>query len=293
MKLTTCCGKINYGARIVGGSETEVNMYPWIARLSFMGRFFCAGSLINDRYVLTAAHCVKAYIWFMVKVTFGEHDKCNSKSDPESRFILRAITQPLSHTNYDNDIALLRLNDRVPINAVIRPICLPNRRASHYAGTTATVAGWGSMKEEQEVLSCVLRDVKVPILTNLECVHRSSYTSSMVTENMMCAGYFGGGKDSCQGNSGGPLMAQRNDKRMELAGIVSWGKNIHFPDYPGVYTRVTRYLNWIRQNTRDAYYCRNKWPFDAIDSSLNARARRQVIEITSLRHNFKQNFTCN
>lgn len=76
--------------------------------------------------------------------------------------------------------------------------CSNSFSALHYAGTTATVAGWGSMNEEKEELSCQLRDVKVPILTNLECVQLTSYTSGMVTENMMCAGLLGGGKDSCQ-----------------------------------------------------------------------------------------------
>lgn len=64
-------------------------------------------------------------MWFMIKVTFGEHDRCNDTVKPESRFVLRAITGSFSFLNFDNDIALLRLNDRVPITNTIRPICLP------------------------------------------------------------------------------------------------------------------------------------------------------------------------
>lgn len=66
--------------------------------------------------------------WFMIKVTLGEHDLCNPKSQPETRYVLRAISRPYSVTTFDDDIALLRLNDRVPINHVIRPVCLPPRR---------------------------------------------------------------------------------------------------------------------------------------------------------------------
>lgn len=64
----------------------------------------------------------------MIKVTFGEHDRCDDKMRPETRFVLRAISQQFSFANFDNDIALLRLNDRVPITDFIRPICLPNKK---------------------------------------------------------------------------------------------------------------------------------------------------------------------
>lgn len=153
----------------------------------------------------------------------------NPNSEPESRFVLRAISQPYNVLNYDDDIALLRLNDRVPINHIIRPICLPNQRgkcsyqiefscfstlkfkyttldnnwfqkstsASHYAHTLGIVAGWGSMTEEGK-RSCVVQDVKVPILTNLDRIQSTSYKSGMVTENMMCAGQPDGEIDSCQ-----------------------------------------------------------------------------------------------
>jgi hypothetical protein len=65
-------------------------------------------------------------MWFMIKVTFGEHDRCNDTRKPESRFVLRATTGDFSFMNFDHDIALLRLNDKVPITDTIRPICLPN-----------------------------------------------------------------------------------------------------------------------------------------------------------------------
>lgn len=70
-------------------------------------------------------------MWFMIKVTFGEHDRCNDSVRPESRFVLRAIAQRFSFSNFDNDIALLRLNDRVKITDFIRPICLPKNKGKN------------------------------------------------------------------------------------------------------------------------------------------------------------------
>uniref|UniRef100_A0A1I8Q6X3 Peptidase S1 domain-containing protein n=1 Tax=Stomoxys calcitrans TaxID=35570 RepID=A0A1I8Q6X3_STOCA len=252
------CGERNDESRIVGGTTTGVSEYPWMARLSYFNRFYCGGTLINDRYVLTAAHCVKGFMWFMIKVTFGEHDRCNDKERPETRFVLRAFTQKFSFSNFDNDIALLRLNDRVPITSFIRPICLPRpeERNDLFVGTKGIATGWGTLKEDGKP-SCLLQEVEVPVLENETCVAQTNYTQKMITKNMMCAGYPGTGeRDSCQGDSGGPLVRLRpDDKRYEQIGIVSWGNGCARPDYPGVYTRVTKYIDWITENSSDGCFC--------------------------------------
>ncbi|XP_046807361.1 venom protease [Lucilia cuprina] len=252
------CGERNDESRIVGGTTTGVSEYPWMARLSYFNRFYCGGTLINDRYVLTAAHCVKGFMWFMIKVTFGEHDRCNDKERPETRFVLRAFTQKFSFSNFDNDIALLRLNDRVPITSFIRPICLPRaeERNELFVGTKGIATGWGTLKEDGKP-SCLLQEVEVPVLDNETCVAQTNYTQKMITKNMMCAGYPGKGeRDSCQGDSGGPLVRLRpDDKRYEQIGIVSWGNGCARPNYPGVYTRVTKYLDWIVANSKDGCFC--------------------------------------
>ena len=76
----------------------------------------------GDRFPLSYS----SFLWFMIRVTFGEHNRCNETVRPETRFVLRAFVQDFSFTNFDKDIAILRLNDRVPITDFIRPICLPN-----------------------------------------------------------------------------------------------------------------------------------------------------------------------
>ncbi|KAH1022856.1 venom protease [Dendroctonus ponderosae] len=250
------CGERNENSRIVGGKPTQENEFPWMARLSYFNRFYCGGMLINDRYVLTAAHCVKGFMWFMIKVTLGEHDRCNDTKRPESRFVLRAVAGAFSFLNFDNDIALLRLNDRVPITQHIKPVCLPKKKDEVYVGEVATAAGWGTLKEDGKP-SCVLQEVDVPVLSNEDC-RKTNYSAKMISDNMLCAGYPKvGQKDSCQGDSGGPLVVQRDDKRYELIGIVSWGNGCARPGYPGVYTRVTRYLDWILENTKDGCFCQD------------------------------------
>ncbi|XP_045767215.1 trypsin-1-like [Maniola jurtina] len=254
----TCkCGERNEVSRIVGGEEAGINEFPWMAKLIYFKRFYCGGMVIADRYVLTAAHCVKGFMWFMIKVTFGEHNRCNATVRPETRFVIRVIAHNFTLTNFDNDIALLRLNERVPMSAAIKPICLPKNNQNLYVGSKAVASGWGTLTEEGKV-SCTLQEVEVPVLSNQEC-RNTKYTATMITDNMLCAGYpKSGQKDSCQGDSGGPLITERKyDKRYELIGVVSWGNGCARVGYPGVYTRVSNYLDWIRENTRDACYCNN------------------------------------
>lgn len=135
-------------------------------------------------------------------------------------------------------------------------LCLRSDRAGNaYVGTNGTATGWGTLKEDGKP-SCILQEVEVPVLSNEVCSTQTNYTASMITDNMLCAGYLGvGEKDSCQGDSGGPLIAEREDKRYELIGVVSWGNGCARPYYPGVYTRVTRYLDWIRENSKDGCFC--------------------------------------
>lgn len=246
------CGVRNEEGRIVGGQTARKNEFPWMARLSYLNKFYCGGTLINDRYVLTAAHCVKGFMWFMIKVTFGEHDRCTEKN-PETKLIVRTLMGQFSFLNFDNDIALLRLNERVPLSDTIRPICLPTLRDNDYVGTKAIASGWGTLQEEGKP-SCLLQEVEVPVISLDDC-RNTSYNPRMISENMLCAGYPDGMKDSCQGDSGGPLIAERDDKKYELIGVVSWGNGCARPGYPGVYTRITRYLDWILENTKDGCFC--------------------------------------
>ncbi|XP_068082928.1 trypsin-1-like [Anabrus simplex] len=251
----TCqCGVANQEIRIVGGRPTGVNRYPWVARLVYDGRFHCGGSLLNSDYVLTAAHCVRRLKRSKIRVFLGDHDQFQTTDGPA---IMRAVTAIIRHRNFDvnsynHDIALLKLRKTVSFNKRIRPVCLPASEKEDPAGKVGTVVGWGRTSEGGE-LPGVVQEVQVPILSLDQC-RKSKYRPSRITSNMLCAGRAN--QDSCQGDSGGPLVISAGDKH-EIVGIVSWGVGCGREGYPGVYTRVQRYLEWVRRNMRDTCHCIN------------------------------------
>ncbi|KZC09429.1 Transmembrane protease serine 6 [Dufourea novaeangliae] len=257
VKDETCspckCGLTNTQKRIVGGTETQVNQYPWMALMMFRGRFYCGGSIINSRYVLTASHCVDRFDPKLITVRILEHDRNSSSEAQTQTFKVDKVMKHSGYStfNYNNDIALVRLQEPIRFVGKMRPACLPDR-AKTFAGIKAIVTGWGAL-EESGAISETLQEVSVPILTNTEC-RASKYPSRRITDNMLCAGYKEGSKDSCQGDSGGPLHVI-NGNTYNIVGVVSWGEGCAKPGYPGVYSRVNRYLTWIKRNTEDACYC--------------------------------------
>ncbi|XP_058791263.1 trypsin-1-like [Phymastichus coffea] len=247
------CGITNKQKRIVGGMETQVNEYPWVALLTYKGRFYCGGSVINSKYVLTAAHCVDRFQKGLIGVRILDHDRNSTLESKSQDFRVAEVIRHSAYStvNYNNDIALLKLQGAIKFDKKMRPVCLPER-AKTFTGQMGIATGWGATEEGGPV-SNHLREVSVPILSNAEC-RASKYPARKITDNMLCAGYKQGQKDSCQGDSGGPLHI-KYDALHRIVGVVSWGEGCAQPGYPGVYTRVNRFLTWITRNTEDACYC--------------------------------------
>ncbi|XP_030385919.1 trypsin-1 [Scaptodrosophila lebanonensis] len=246
------CGVPNVN-RIVGGTQVRTNKYPWIAQMIRGTLLFCGGTLINDRYVLTAAHCTDGMDMSRVFVRLLQLDRSHTHLG-----VTRSVAFAHQHADYNrvslvHDIALLRLSQPVPLFNDMRPVCLPSSYYQQFDFRPAVVAGWGLTRESGST-SSVLQEVTVPIITNAQC--RATSYSTMIVDTMLCAGFVKeGGKDACQGDSGGPLIVR--DRIFRLAGVVSFGYGCAKPNAPGVYTRVSRYLDWIAANTRDACYCTN------------------------------------
>ncbi|XP_052759016.1 proclotting enzyme-like isoform X2 [Galleria mellonella] len=237
--------------RIVGGHNADLNEWPWIVALFNSGRQFCGGSLIDDRHVLSAAHCVAHMTsWDVARLTARLGDY-NIHSNAETRHIERKIKRVVRHRGFDmrtlyNDVAVLTLDQTVPFTKNIHPVCLPSGGKA-YSGLIATVIGWGSLRESGPQPS-ILQEVSIPIWGNPEC--RQKYGAAApggIVDHMLCAGKAS--MDSCSGDSGGPLMVNEGGRWTQV-GIVSWGIGCGKGQYPGVYTRITAFLPWIQKNSK-------------------------------------------
>ncbi|XP_064097295.1 transmembrane protease serine 9-like [Macrobrachium nipponense] len=228
-----------------------------------MDEYFCGGTLINDRYVITAGHCLYNPMEQGIfkpkdlKVGVGDHVQLSTEDDISKVTTLLEVGDVIVHGKYevdglDEDIALIRLKEPLDLTAsgAVKPICLPTDVAQTYEGKTGIIVGWGNVDENVLVSSDALMEAKV-VIESKKCEEKLPIK---VTSGMLCAGTADGSQDACSGDSGGSLVVKEGE-RHTLVGITSFGYGCGRPDTPGVYTRVTRYLNWIMENTKDAIYC--------------------------------------
>ncbi|TWW63540.1 serine protease 27-like [Takifugu flavidus] len=237
------CGVAVTNNRIVGGSDASPGSWPWQVSLNEFGVSHCGGSLITKDWVLTAAHCIDDYRG--ITVYLGRHSQSGSNPKEESRTIKQAVCHPrYDFLTIDNDICLLQLSAPVNFTDNIYPVCLAAADSTFHNGTSSWVTGWGANSNGE--LEDILQEVKVRVVGNNEC----KCSHAVLTENMICAGVREGGKDACQGDSGGPLVVKHiNGSIWIQSGIVSSGDGCGQPSIPGVYTRVSKYQNWISNIT--------------------------------------------
>ncbi|XP_036602610.1 enteropeptidase [Trichosurus vulpecula] len=232
--------------KIVGGNDAKEGAWPWMVSLYFNGRHICGASLINNEWLVTAAHCVygRNLITSRWEAVLGLHSTSNL-TNPQT--VIQLIDQIIINPHYnkrtkDSDIALMHLESKVNYTDYIQPICLPEASQVFPDGMDCFIAGWGTIKYQGSVAT-ILQEAQVPLISNEKC--QQQMPEYNITENMICGGYEEGGIDSCQGDSGGPLMCQE-DSRWFLAGVTSFGYQCALPDRPGVYVRVSKFVNWIK-----------------------------------------------
>ncbi|XP_050528451.1 venom protease-like [Daktulosphaira vitifoliae] len=247
--------------RIVGGTEAQLGAWPWMAAIGYRRNkrqstpmFLCGGTLISDRHVLTAAHCQpqpgETELYMVRLGDLNLDPNVNDGAKPINVMVEKMIVHEKYNTEtLFNDIALLKLAEPVKFNSNIQPICLPTSselRSHSFEGTLPFIAGWGDTSYNG-VASKTLLEAQIPVISNNKCRELYDY----LDEAMMCAGYSEGGTDTCQGDSGGPLMLNQGEKYY-LTGVVSKGYKCAVAGYPGVYTRVTHYLDWIKRKQKSS-----------------------------------------
>ncbi|XP_072051565.1 serine protease 1-like [Amphiura filiformis] len=248
--------------RVVGGLAAT-HRWPWQVLLIDQenGRPFCGGVLIGTQHVLTAAHCFDDHVWVNVDVVLGEYDR-SIHEGTEQIYNIDCLTIHDGYENqvpYHNDIAIITLdlsdtNDGNTINITenVLPICLPSK-GEFTTNSMCYVTGWGYTGFENMFarnLPTKLQEAEVPLINSQNC--QTAY-GTQLTRRMQCAGFLEGvhRADTCKGDSGGPLVCQDESGNFKLWGITSWGDNYFctvMPSgpAPGVYTRVDRYLKWIK-----------------------------------------------
>jgi trypsin len=234
--------------RIVGGNPIDIAAAPWQVLLRINNATQCGGAIISDTWILTAAHCMSGVSPAQVEAFVGVTDQNHLTRDHLVQVSQVIVNPGWNASTYSSDLALIGLSAPIATSASTMPVALPlvlDANTWPALGEQATISGWGTTTLSGSS-SPLLRSATVQILSSPTDPKCGEYGSSFVPSNHVCAGMPQGGVDACQGDSGGPLNVVNNGAAV-LAGIVSSGSGCADPKYPGLYTRVTSFIPWLRQ----------------------------------------------
>ncbi|XP_025031439.1 acrosin-like, partial [Python bivittatus] len=258
---TRVCGSrplaISHGnlLRIVGGTDTLPGTWPWAVSFQFPTRegfrHFCAGSLINSRWVVSTARCfiIQKYLkveYFRVQI--GATQRSKPGPDSQNRVIKRLVDHAQFNPDYNlNNIALIELDKPVVCNDYVQPACLPDEDLDIDTLTHCYICGWGITNIKRGAkYSDILQEAQVSLITRDACNSTIQYFMR-IKEEHLCAISEEATMDSCRGDGGGPLMCRTShSERFWLIGLNSWGRGCSSGKVPGVFTFTKSFLPWIR-----------------------------------------------
>ncbi|KAG8504984.1 Chymotrypsinogen 2, partial [Galemys pyrenaicus] len=217
--------------RIVNGKDARPGSWPWQVSLQdSTGFHFCGGSLVNENWVVTAAHCEVSTSHLVVA---GVFDRSSKNENVQVLRIAQVFSHPwFNRHTMNNDIALLKLATPAHFSEIVSPVCLPSAEDDFPAGSLCVTTGWGRTNFHMYQSPNKLQQATLPLLSNAEC---RNYWDNLVNDLIVCAG--ASGASSCMGDSGGPLVC-RKDGAWNLVGVVSWGSSTCPTYIPDAYSRV-------------------------------------------------------
>ncbi|XP_071805784.1 trypsin-2-like [Asterias amurensis] len=247
------------GSLIVGGHESVAHSRPYqVAILQSTKNFFCGGTLVHPNWVISGAQCSLFGDGSKGHVGLGYHN-IKQHDGPNQQFIQGTW---IIHSQYgqgshsmDNDIALIHLDTPASMNSDVQAIGIASSEPK--TGTELLVSGWGSTHPSIWERPDKLQEAILFKNSPEDC--KNAYGSTVISDNMFCASVQGGTKDSCRGDSGGPIVsnfaADSHQAGVQLDGIISWGYGCAKASHPGVYTKISNYCDWIYQKTGGEVKC--------------------------------------
>ncbi|KAI5144182.1 granzyme A [Manis pentadactyla] len=236
----------DFCVEIIGGNEVTPHSRPYMVLLK--GENICAGALIAKDWVLTAAHCV---LERKSQVILGVHSITKNEPEKQIMFVKKQFPYPcFDKDTHESDLKLLQLNKKATINKNVAILRLPENGDDVKPGTQCRVAGWGKFHNKSPV-SDILREVNITVIDRKICNDQKHYNyNPMIGVNMICAGSFKGGRDSCSGDSGSPLICEGTFRGITAFGLLGKCGN---PQGPGIYTLLSKkHLNWIKTTLKKA-----------------------------------------
>jgi len=253
-------------SRIVGGIDAPFDKYKFQASLqNIKGTHLCGGSILDENHVLTAAHCCRksndSLLYPSTVHTGGNHIETLTQ--------MVKIAEMRPHEEFADgkfDVCVLKLDSSISFNSMVQPVNLACEDTVIRPGTKLKVLGWGANFENAPTFlwESMLKELELESISNDDCKelyklkewdlaeegklkHGTTVLSDRIVDNVICVGGSDqAGKDACQGDSGGPLIID-NEEQIQI-GIVSWGLGCAQPFVPGVYMRVSHFLDWIKKN---------------------------------------------
>lgn len=242
--------------QIVGGTKTSITSVPWQVSIqdTATGEHGCGGTIISNRWIYTAAHCLPGLTAGSIRIRAGFS---NQSQDEATVGVLRGVKRIIIHPMYDlrissdYDFALLELSDTLPLAAnpntmkAILPITKTDSVLGLDApGILAKISGWGAVSFQGPAVDS-LQYAQLPIVS-IDSANAPERYDGRISQAMLPAGFLGvGGIDACQGDSGGPLAVPDGNGGFKLAGITSWGDGCAEPNKPGIWSRVSAATSFL------------------------------------------------